>query len=129
MWLIYLAPVFIAFELIQLIVAERFIGIRQLREGRNPLDSAMAGRNVLAGLWLAGIFLYWSYMVVLVWDPRAGLQGMMMILTTIAGLMLRRALGLRFALVILTIEGAIRIGLLANLLLAVFVFQHRWWTG
>ncbi len=129
MWLIYLAPVFIGFELIQLIVAERFIGIRQLREGRNPLDSPMAGRNWLAAFWLAAIFIYWTYMVLLIWDPYAGLQGMLMLLTSVAGLLLRRAMGLKFALVILTIEGAIRIGLLANLLLAVFVFQHRWWTG
>lgn len=128
MLLIYLAPVFILFELLQLTIAERFIGIRQIRQGKNPLDSAVVGRNALAAVWLGCIVVYWAYMVLLAWDPRAGLQGILMILTSVAGLMLRRVLGIRFALVVLTLEGAIRIGLLANLLLAAFVFQHRWWS-
>lgn len=129
MLLIYFAPIFILFELVQLTVAERFIGIRQIRQGKSPLDSTAPGRNALAAAWLACIFIYWAYMVLLAWDPRAGLQGILMILASVAGLMLRRVLGIRFALVVLTLEGAVRIGLLANLLLAAFVFQHRWWTG
>lgn len=125
MLLIYLAPVFICFELFQLLVAERYIGVKRIREGVHPLDAKQRLPEWMAAMWVIGRILTWLYLILLVFDPRAGLQGFIMIVVTILATGLRRALGLKWALVIMTIEGSIRMGMLANILMTVFLFDGR----
>ena len=123
MILIYLAPVFILFELIQLLMAERYIGIKQIRTGTHPLESPRRPPEWVSALWLAGRVLTWLYLILLVFDPRGGLQGFIMLMVTAIAAGLRRSLGMKWALVIMTVEGAVRMGLLANLLMTVFLFD------
>lgn len=122
MLLIHLAPLFIIFDFAQLILAERFIGVKQIRDGRHPLDSGWDKPAWLAALWLLGTAALWFYMVALIFTPWGGIHGFIMLAISVLGLVLRRALGLRFALVVLTVEGAARMGLLVNLLISV----HLW---
>lgn len=125
MILIYIAPLFIIFEMVQLVVAERYIGIKQIRAGKHPLESVSKGLSWLAAVWLLSLFFYWAYMLALVLNPLGSLQGLIMIAISLAGVGLRRTLGMKWALVIMTIEGAVRMGLLTNLLLSVVFYGSR----
>ncbi len=125
MILIYLAPFFIAFELVQLLVAERYIGIRQIRAGQHPLDAVKRLPEWCAALWVLGRALTWLYMLLLIFDPRAGVQGFLMFFVTLIAAGLRRKTGLKWTLVIMTVEGAVRMGMLVNIMMTVFFFNGR----
>lgn len=112
-------------DIAQLLVAERFIGMKQIRSGEHPLDTARRPPTWAILLWLAAIGLLWLYIVLLAFDPRGGLQGGLMLLVSFAGFALRRVAGLKWALVLMTIETAVRLGLLANLVMVVFFFGGR----
>jgi len=118
MTLIFFAPIFILFEVIQLIVAERFIGVKQIKSEMHPLESGINAPDWLAALWLASISLYLLYMFALMLNPWGGMQGFIMLFVSLVGVALRRTMGVKWALVIMTIEGAVRMGLLANLLIS-----------
>lgn len=129
MLLIYLSPIFILYEMFQLVVAERYIGIKQIRSGVHPMDSETSAPEWLAAGWLIGMFSYWLYMFVLIFNPWGGMQGFVMLFISLLGIALRRTMGLKWALVIMTIEGAIRMGLLANLLISALFYGSmfsRW---
>lgn len=121
-----IAPVFILFDLVQLIVAERYIGIKQIRDGVHPLESGKIGPAWLAVVWVILAVAYKIYMIVLVFNPQVGLQGFIMLFATFTGFALRRTLGLKYALVILTLEASVRMGLLVNLMISVFFWHGRY---
>lgn len=125
MWLAYIAPLFIAFDVFQLVAAERFIGIKQIRSGEHPLEAGKAGPVWLAVFWLFGALALWTYMFLLVFSARGALQGFIMLVASLLGYALRRSLGLKFALVILTFEAAIRMGLLVNFMISAFFWLGR----
>ncbi len=125
MVLFLLAPLFILFELFQLVLAERYIGVKQIRKGEHPLDAGAMLPDWLALTWITGIILTWFYMVALLWSPLGSYQGLGMLLISLLGLVLRRSLGLKYALVVMTVEGAVRMGLLANMLISHFLFEGR----
>lgn len=121
-----LAPVFILFDMLQLLLAERYIGIKQIRAGKHPSALDKTGPTWLAAIWLAGVSLYLVYMLAMLMEPSSALQGLIMLAVTLIGFSLRRTLGLKFALVILTIEAATRMGLLVNLMVSVFLWQGQY---
>lgn len=135
MLLVSLAPVVMVLDLLQLVAAERYIGIRQMKAGEHPLRDAQPMPAPLTGLWLGAILFTWIYMFLLLTTAVTGFQGLFMLGVSFVAAHARHLMGLKWSLVILTIEGAVRIGLLANLLLVVFLFPESrffnwyqsWW--
>lgn len=107
------APLFLAFELWQLVIAERYVGIKQIERGTDPRELGL-GQATAAG-WSLTLFAYWAWMALMLVQPWGQLQVLTMIAVSVAGFMLRRGCPLKWLLVILTFEGAIRIGMLLSL--------------
>ncbi|WP_309387556.1 hypothetical protein [Cerasicoccus frondis] len=112
-------------DIAQLLLTERFIGVKQIRKNTHPLDSDRVPPSWVILLWMFGLAIMWIYMALLVIDPRGGLQGALMLMVSVGGFILRRVAGLKWALVLMTIETAIRLGLLANMLMVIFFFGGR----
>jgi hypothetical protein len=106
-------PVFFAFELWQLVIAERYVGIKQIERGTDPRELGL-GEFTAAG-WTLTLFAYWTWMGLMLFQPWGRLQVLVLIAVTIGGAAIRRACGLNWLLVVLTFEGAIRIGMLVTL--------------
>ncbi|MEI6106108.1 MAG: hypothetical protein WCR49_03750 [Opitutae bacterium] len=109
-----LAPLFLAFELWQLVVSERYMGIKQIRLNADPRELPMPGW--MAATWASGLIVYFSWMFTLLLHPVGRAQGVVLLLVTVVGRTLRSACGLKWVLVVLTFEGSIRIGMLISLL-------------
>ena len=109
-----LAPVFFAFELWQLYVGERYLGIKQIRINADPRELPMP--KWMAPLWAGGLIAYSLWMATLLLQPLGRAQGAVLLVITFLGYLLRSATSLKWTLVILTFEGAIRIGMLLSLL-------------
>lgn len=107
------APAWIGFEVVQLIVSERYLGVKQIQAGRDP---RLAGPSeLMAFVWSGLIAFYWIWMFSMLY-VRAGLpQILALIAISAVGYTVRRSCGLKWVLVVLTFEGAIRIGMLVSL--------------
>lgn len=112
--LILLAPLFLLFEFGQLVIAERYVGIKQIERNADP--RALGMRESTAFFWTAAIVLYWFWMIVLLLTPLARMQAIGLLAISALGFSMRRNTGLQWTLVILTFEGALRIGMLLSLL-------------
>lgn len=108
-----LIPLFFAFELWQLVIAERYVGIKQIARGTDPRELGMSERT--AAFWLLGLAAYWAWMVLMLIQPWGRLQVGLLIAVSIIGYAFRRGCGLNWVLVSLTFEGAVRIGMLLSL--------------
>lgn len=110
------AAIALLFEVAQIFVAQRFIGLRQIREGSHPTDEVPPMGNALACGWIAALTANsaWQFGLLL-WD-QTRLFGVLMLGVTVIGVACRRAYGMKGALVVMTIEGAARIGFNANLI-------------
>lgn len=117
---LFLAPLFLIFELWQLVICERYVGIRQIERNGDPRDLG-PGEAVSFG-WSSTLFLYWVWMVLLLFQTFGRVHGLSLIAVSLVGYGLRRASGLKWLLVILTFEGAVRIGLLFSL--CVYVWRR-----
>ena len=109
-----LAPVFLAFEIWQLVVSERYLGIKQIKVNADPRELPMA--NWMAATWAGGILVYVSWMTTLLLHPVGRAQGIVLLVVTALGYAVRTTCGLQWVLVVLTFEGSIRIGMLISLL-------------
>ena len=109
-----LAPVFLVFELWQLVMSERYMGIKQIRVNADPRELPMSDR--LAAAWSLGLLLYLPWMVTLLLHPVGRAQGIVLLVVTALGYGIRSTCGLKWVLVVLTFEGSIRIGMLISLL-------------
>jgi len=109
-----LAPVFLVFELWQLVMSERYMGIRQIRVNADPRELPMSER--VAAVWSLGLLLYLPWMVTLLLHPVGRAQGIVLLIVTGVGYGFRSTCGLKWVLVILTFEGSIRVGMLVSLL-------------
>jgi len=109
-----LAPVFLVFELWQLVMGERYMGIKQIRVNADPRELPMSER--VAAVWSLGLILYLPWMVTLLLHPVGRAQGIVLLIVTGLGYALRSTCGLKWVLVILTFEGSIRVGMLVSLL-------------
>jgi hypothetical protein len=109
-----LAPVFLVFELWQLVMGERYLGIKQIRVNADPRELPMSGR--VAAVWSLSLLLYLPWMFTLLLHPVGRAQGIVLLIVTGLGYGLRSTCGLKWVLVILTFEGSIRVGMLVSLL-------------
>lgn len=112
--LLYLAPFFLAFEAWQLLVAERHLGIKQIEKGLDPRERGPG--ELLSFFWGSGIVLYWVWMILMLIPNLGRAQVVCMLVVSLAGYSMRRNSGLKWILVILTIEGAVRIGMIVSML-------------
>ena len=108
-----LAPLFFAFELWQLFVSERYLGIKRIRVNVDPRELPMS--NGMAAFWAGGLLVYLIWMTTLLLHPAGRAQGIVLLATTALGYALRAATPLKWTLVILTFEGSVRIGMLLSL--------------
>ncbi len=108
-----LAPLFFAFELWQLVVSERYLGIKQIKVNADPRELPMAGW--MSAAWAGGLLLYLVWMFALLLHPVGRAQGLVLIAVSAVGYALRSTCGLKWVLVVLTFEGSIRIGMLVSL--------------
>lgn len=109
---VLLAPLFLALELWQLVVSERYLGIKQIRVNADPRELPMA--HWLAVTWAGGLVSYYVWMFTLLLHPVGRAQGFVLILVTGLGYLLRSTCSIKWVLVILTFEGSIRIGMLVS---------------
>ncbi|MFA6959263.1 MAG: hypothetical protein WC205_00765 [Opitutaceae bacterium] len=112
--LLYLAPLFLLFEGWQLVIAERHLGIKHIESGIDPRDHSPGEK--LSFVWGTGIVIYWIWMILMLIPKEGRTQVVCMLVTSLAGYSLRRNSGLKWILVILTIEGAVRIGMIISLI-------------
>ena len=111
--LVFLTPVWFVFEIIQLIVSERFLGVKQIKADTDPRK--FGPREPLAFLWCMGIMLFWVWLVAMLFQSVGRASVVTMLAITLVGFSVRRSCGLRWVLVVLTFEGALRIGMLLYL--------------
>ena len=108
-----LAPFFLVFEIWQLVVSERYMGIKQIKVNADPREIPMSSRTAAA--WAGGILLYGCWMVVLLFHPVGRTEGAILLAVTGVGYAVRSSCGLKWILVVLTFEGAVRVGMLVSL--------------
>lgn len=113
-FLLLVAPVFLLFEVWQLVISERYLGIKQIARDRDPRTLGLG--ELTAFVWSTTLFAYWIGMLCLLAVPFARLHALGLIGISAIGYGLRRNTRLKWILVILTFEGAIRIGLLVSLI-------------
>jgi hypothetical protein len=111
--LVLFAPLFLAFEVWQLVLSERYLGIKQIARGADPRSLGLG--EFTAFLWSVVLLGYWLWMMLLLAFPIGRVHGIGLLLVTMIGFSFRRGSGLKWVLVILTFEGAIRVGLLFSL--------------
>jgi hypothetical protein len=111
-----LAPLFLAFELWQLVMCERYVGIKQIARGSDPRE--MGPSEVVSCFWSSCLILYGLWMVALVSTPSSRFLGVILMGLTAAGYSIRRNCGLKWILVVLTFEGALRVTALGFLSVA-----------
>jgi hypothetical protein len=109
-----LAPLFLVFEFWQLVISERYMGIKQIRVNADPRELPMP--RWMAATWASGLMVYFTWMFTLLLHPVGRAQGVVLLLVTVIGRILRSTCGLKWVLVVLTFEGSIRIGMLISLL-------------
>jgi hypothetical protein len=108
-----LAPLFLLFEIWQLVMSERYLGIKQIARGADPRE--MGPGEIVSFLWTSGIVLYGAWGLSLLAVPAARAEALGLVATTVAGYTVRRNCGLKWVLVTLTFEGAVRIGLVSTI--------------
>ncbi|RRJ97666.1 hypothetical protein Ga0100231_004015 [Opitutaceae bacterium TAV4] len=111
---IYLAPLFIAFEAVQLVVAERYLGAQQVESGVDPREMPMS--EFTAFTWSVGIILTWLWMLISLLFDMGRIQVVAMLLASMVGYSLRRNCARKWVLPIMTGEATVRIGMLMSLI-------------
>lgn len=110
---VFLAPLFMLFEIVQLVGAERLLGVKQIEAGIDP--RANRPSEPLAALWCAGIVMEALWLLWLLGEDATRLHSAGILLVWLVGFSLRGNTTLRWVLVILTIEGALRLGLMVSM--------------
>ncbi len=113
MLILLCAPLFLLFELWQLVISERYLGVRQIERNGDPRTLGL--RELTAFCWSITLFVYWAWLLALLFLQYGRVHGLCLLGVTVLGYALRRNCGLKWVLVIMTLEGAIRIGLLFSL--------------
>jgi hypothetical protein len=108
-----LAPLFLIFEIWQLIISERYLGIKQIARGADPRELGLS--EVTAFCWSAAILAYWLWMLLLVFTHFGRVHGIGLLAISAIGYATRRGAPFKWILVALTLEGAVRAGLLFSL--------------
>ena len=105
--LLLLAPLFLVLEVAQLVFAERYLGLKQIARGADPRALAMSEST--AFLWTVLIVVYWLWMLLLLATTPGRTPALALLGLSLLGFTLRRGSPLKWLLVILTFEGALRI--------------------
>lgn len=116
--LILLTPLFLLFEVGQLVLGERYLGIKQIARGADPRQLGLG--EPIAACWSILLIGYWLWMLLLLLEPMGRIHGLGLLGVSAVGFSLRRGCALKSVLVILTFEGAIRVGLLLSLCVMVW---------
>ena len=119
--LLFLAPVFLIFEVWQLVMSERYLGIKQIARNGDPRTLGLA--ELTAFCWSAMLIAYVAWMVALLVLPFTRIHGLGLLGVLGIGFGCRLNTGLKLVLVILTLEGAVRVGLLISL---IAMTARRW---
>lgn len=109
----YAAPIFLIIELVQLVMCERLVGVKQIKRGTDPRAEGL--REPIAAAWTLVLTAYWLWMGMMLVPALGRAHAIVLIAVSIVGYAMRRNVGLKWILVILTFEGAIRIGMLIAL--------------
>lgn len=108
-----LAPLFLAFEFWQLVICERYMGIKHIARGANPRE--MGPSESVAFLWCSSIVAYMAWALALFAVPMARAFALCLVAATLIGYPIRRNCSLKMILVVLTFEGSVRIAALSML--------------
>jgi len=108
-----LAPLFLVFEIWQLVVSERYMGIKQIKVNADPRALPMA--EWMAAVWAGGLLVYGLWMFTLLLHPVGRAQGAVLLAITALGYAVRSSCSIKWVLVVLTFEGSIRVGMLVSL--------------
>lgn len=111
--LLAFAPLFLVFEVWQLVLSERYLGIKQIARGADPRTLGL--RETTAFVWSMLLIGYWVWMMLLLTFSFSRAHGIGLLIVAMTGFSLRRGARFKWILVILTFEGAIRVGLLLSL--------------
>ena len=111
--LVLIAPFYLIFGLVQLVVCERYVGIKQIERRGDP--RAVGPGELASFIWTAVLLSYWLWMFLLLIERSSRVHGLCLLAISLTGYLIRRACGLKWVLVVLTFEGAVRIGLLFSL--------------
>lgn len=111
--LFLIAPLFLVFEIWQLVLCERYLGIKQIARGADP--RALGLGEVTAFFWSVTIIVYGGWMLALLAFPWGRVFGLGLLGLTAIGYALRRGCPLKWVLVVLTFEGALRVAVLVSL--------------
>ena len=103
-------PVFLIFEVWQLVLGERYLGLKQIARNADP--GAVGLGEGTAFFWSMILFAYWLWILLLLAVPAARIAGAGLLLISMIGFSLRRGARLKWVLVILAFEGALRVALL-----------------
>ncbi len=112
--ILFFSAFFIGFEAAQLIVAERYLGIKKIVAGEDPRD--VGPSEQISFVWSSAIIIYWIWMLACLLSPLGRTQIACMLFVSVLGSSVRRSCGLKWVLVVLTFEGAIRIGMLTSMI-------------
>lgn len=112
--LVFLAPVFLLFEVAQLIVAERYLGVKQIEAGIDPRESGPDEST--ARWWSLGILGEALWLTILACYSFSRVPAACLLLVTLVGFTLRNNCRFRWVLVLLTLEGSLRIGFMIYLM-------------
>ena len=119
-FILILTPFFFVFEVWQLVISERYLGVKQIARGADPRKLGLG--EATAFLWSVTLFVYCAWMILLLFFTHARPAAGGLALLSLIGFSLRRGNPLKWTLVILTFEGALRLVLLAYL--AAVAWRH-----
>ena len=111
--LLLFAPLFFFFEIWQIVIGERYAGVKQICRIAHPRELGLG--ELTAFCWSAALLAYWLWTLALLAVPLARIHALCLLAIFVLGYALRRNSRLKWLLVILTIEGAIRLGFLFSL--------------
>ena len=111
-----LAPIFLVFEIWQLVMSERYLGIKLIARGGDPRQ--MGPSEPVAFLWTSAIVLYGVWTLALMLNPINRIEALGIIATTAVAYPVRRNCGLKWILIVLTFEGAVRIVFVFSLVIS-----------
>jgi len=133
----WIALFFMVFEVTQLVFAQRFIGIVQIRQNLHPLDAPAPISFGYCIAWVVCLLLDYAFQAGLLLAPMnhalvdrpyyIRLAGILMLIISAIGFALRRACGVKWGLVVLTMEGSSRAGFFAFVFGYIVVMHGIWW--
>lgn len=111
---VFLAPLFMVFELVQIFAAERLLGVKQILAGGDPRQKGPG--EWISALWAGALLAEGAWLMWMLTARPTRMHAICLLLIWLIGFGLRNHCPLKRVLVILTFEGALRLGLMVSLL-------------